>query len=168
MVDQQRNHKRQTQNSPTPMKPLLILSLTTLLACSGEKKAEQAAGPEQSVTYDQVAAESAAVMNQLHTAAREINSACPVQIDAATRLDSAQVLSETALQFNYTLTSSSRDEIDMTQLEANTKPGLIESVKTNSAMTDLRDHSITMVYNYRDKNGEFLLKIPVTPADYAN
>ena len=146
---------------------LLLIHATLFLACSGEKKPAQKPVNEPAVTYDQVAAESAAVLNQLRDAAREINRACPVQIDPATRLDSAQVLSEAALQFNYTLTTSSRETIDKTQLEANTKPGLIESVKANRAMTDLRDHSITMVYYYRDKNGEFLLKIPITPADYA-
>lgn len=149
------------------MKRLLALLFTGLIACSGEKQAEQATADSTVVTFDKVAAESAAVLDQLHNAAREINSACPVQIDPATRLDSAQVLSEAALQFNYTLITASRDEIDLAQLEATTKPALIESVKTNSAMTDLRDHSITMVYNYRDRNGEYLLKIPVTPTDYA-
>ncbi|HEY0109687.1 MAG TPA: hypothetical protein VGB67_08680 [Fibrella sp.] len=150
------------------MKTLITLLLTALLACSQEKKTEQTADSKSAVTYEQVEAESAAIMNQLHNAATEINSACPVQIDPGTRLDSAQVLSQTELQFNYTLTTASRDKLDIAQLEAVTKPALIESVKTNTAMTDLRDHSITMVYNYRDMNGEYLLKIPVTPADYAN
>ncbi|HEX9956051.1 MAG TPA: hypothetical protein VGA96_02305 [Fibrella sp.] len=150
------------------MKTLITLLLTALLACSQEKKTEQTADSKPAVTYEQVEAESAAIMNQLHNAATEINSACPVQIDPGTRLDSAQVLSQTELQFNYTLTTASRDKLDIAQLEAVTKPALIESVKTNTAMTDLRDHSITMVYNYRDMNGEYLLKIPVTPADYAN
>jgi hypothetical protein len=140
--------------------------LTLLLACSPEKKAEQTAA-DQPVSYEQVSAESAAVMNQLHTAAREINRACPVQINPETRLDSTQVLSATELQFNYTLTTASRSSLDLAQLEAITKPALIESVKTNTAMADLRDHSITMIYNYRDQDGDFLLKIPVTPADYA-
>lgn len=148
------------------MKRLVTLFVVGLLACSPEKKAEQPTEGKP-VSYEQVSAESAAVLDQLHRAAREINSACPVQIDAATRLDSAQVVSETVLQFNYTLTAASRDDVDLAQLEATTKPALIESVKTNSAMTDLRDHSITMVYNYRDRNGEYLLKIPVGPTDYA-
>ena len=146
---------------------LLLTSVALFATCSGEKKPVQTTRPEPTVSYEQVAAESAAVLNQLRDAAREINSACPVQIDPTTRLDSAQVLSEAALQFNYTLTTSSREIINLTQLEATTKPGLIESVKANSSMTDLRDHSITMVYHYRDKNGDFLLKIPITPADYA-
>lgn len=140
--------------------------LTLLLACAPEKKAEQASG-DKPVSYEQVSAESAAIMNQLHKAASEINSACPVQINPETRLDSAQVLSETELQFNYTLMTVNRTDFDVAKLEATTRPALIESVKANTAMADLRDHSITMVYNYRDKDGEFLLKIPVTPADYA-
>lgn len=149
------------------MRLLTALLVTGLLACSQEKKTEQPAQSQTVPTYEQVAAESAAIMNQLHTAANEINQVCPLQVDAATRLDSAQVLSETELQFNYTLTTASRDNVDLVQLQATTKPALIQSVKANSAMADLRDHSITMVYNYRDMNGEYLLKIPITPTDYA-
>ncbi len=153
-------------NQRTQMRTLIALLLTAgMMACS--QKAEQSKTAEQPVTYEEVATESAAIMNQLHNAAKEINSACPIQIDAGTRLDSAHVLSETELQFNYTLINALREDYDLAQLEATTKPGLIESVKTNSAMANLREHSITMVYNYRDMNGEYLLKIPVTPADYA-
>ncbi|MEZ0484745.1 hypothetical protein [Fibrella aquatica] len=149
------------------MKIALVALCLVVLACSGEKKPEETTDNEPAVTYEKVSEESAAVINQLNNAAREINSACPVQIDPATRLDSAQVLSGTELQFNYTLLTASRADFDVAALEATTKPGLIESVKTNTAMADLRDNSITMVYNYRDRNGEFLLKIPVTPLDYA-
>ena len=147
------------------MKPLLLFLTATLSACSGEKTAQTAAD-STTVTYEQVAAESAAVINQLRNAATEINRSCPVQVDAGTRLDSAQVLSDTELQYNYSLISATREEFDVAKLEAITKPMLIDAVKTNTALADLRDHSITIVYNYRDKDGQFLLKIPVTPSDY--
>lgn len=149
------------------MRLVTVLLLTGVLACSQEKKTEQTADSQAPPAYEQIAAESAAIMNQLHTAANEINQVCPLQVDAATRLDSAEVLSDTELQFNYTLTTASREDVDLTQLQATTKPALVQSVKANSALADLRDHSITMVYNYRDMNGEYLLRIPITPTDYA-
>lgn len=150
----------------TYLKPATLLLATALLACSGEKKADQTAADSTTVTYEQVAAESSAIVNQLRTAAAEINKSCPVQIDAVTRLDSAQALSGTELQYNYTLLTASRDQFDVAKLERTAKPALIEAVKTTPQMAQLREYSITMVYNYRDKDGQFLLKIPVTPADY--
>lgn len=148
--------------------PLLLLTL----ACSDGKKAESTAQPPtdsvSTAIYDQVAAESAAITDQLKQAAADINRQCPIQVDAGTRLDSAHAASTTELQYFYTLTALVRADMtmDVAQLEAQTKPMLIESVKTNPAMAELRDHSVTMTYLYRDRTGEFVMRIPVGPAEY--
>ncbi|CCH02778.1 hypothetical protein FAES_4779 [Fibrella aestuarina BUZ 2] len=150
--------------------PLLLL----IVACSEGKKAESTAQPPTDSTstaiYDQVAAESSAIADQLKNAAAEINRQCPIQVDAGTRLDSAHAVSTTELQYFYTLTAVVRADMpmDVAQLEAQTKPMLIESVKTNPAMAELRDHSVTMTYLYRDRTGEFVMRIPVGPTEYGN
>lgn len=155
------------------MRRFLAPSLLLLVfACSDGTKTESATQPPaDSVStkiYDQVAAESAAVTDQLQTAAAEINRQCPIQVDAGTRLDSAHAQSTTELQYFYTLTSMVRADMamDVAQLEAQTKPMLVESVKTNPAMAEMRDHSVTMTYLYRDRTGEFVMRIPIGPADY--
>jgi hypothetical protein len=33
-------------------------------------------------------------------------------------------------------------------------------------MKDYKENKVTMAYNYRDKNGKFILKINVTPEKY--
>jgi hypothetical protein len=58
------------------------------------------------------------------------------------------------------------DQLDVAKLEATTRPALIESVRTNAAMAELRDHSITMTYLYRDSNGEQVMRLSVGPAEY--
>lgn len=150
------------------MKYTLIPLLTAaLLACSDSKKTE-AGGQADSTTvsYEQVAAESSAIINQLTNAAVEINRQTPMQIDAGTRLDSAHAASTTELQYFYTLTSVDRASVDAAKLEATTKPVLVQSIKTNPAMAELRDHSITMTYLYRDRSGQQVMRIEVGPAEY--
>jgi hypothetical protein len=142
-------------------------------ACSSPSKTSSATQQTDStttVTYEQVAAESAAVMEQLQKAAKEINRQCPLQVDAGTRLDSARATSATELQYFYTLTATDRAAmtVDIAQLEAQTKPMLVESVRTNQAMADLREHSVTLIYNYSDRVGTPVMRIPIGPAEYGH
>jgi hypothetical protein len=53
-------------------------------------------------------------------------------------------------------------------MENNLRPILINGVKTNPDMKINRDNNTTMGYYYKDKNGEFLFKILVTPDLYAD
>lgn len=109
-------------------------------------------------TYDQV---------MMH-AASEINKSCPIMVDQETRLDNAVALPENIFQYNYTLVNMEKGAIDVAQLENSLKPTLISNVKTNPDMKINRDNKTTMGYYYKDKNGEFLFKILVTPDLYAD
>ncbi len=57
---------------------------------------------------------------------------------------------------------------DISYLENYLRPTLINTVKTNPDMKINRDNKTTMGYYYKDKNGEFLFKILVTPDLYAD
>ncbi len=46
------------------------------------------------------------------------------------------------------------------------EPGIINNVKTSNDLKVYRDNKTTMIYNYRDKNGVFVLKLSVTPDMY--
>lgn len=46
------------------------------------------------------------------------------------------------------------------------EPRILESVVTGYNMKVQRDHHLTMVFHYRDRNGEFVTKITVEPEDY--
>ncbi|MCZ4410045.1 hypothetical protein O3Q51_14580 [Cryomorphaceae bacterium 1068] len=108
-------------------------------------------------SYDQV----------MMQAASEINKSCPIMVDQETRLDNAVALPENIFQYNYTLVNMEKATTDIGQLETYLRPTLINNVRTNPDMKINRDNETTMSYYYKDKHGEFLFKILVTPDLYA-
>jgi hypothetical protein len=109
-------------------------------------------------TYDQV----------MMKAASEINKSCPMMVDQETRLDNSVALPDNIFQYNYTLVNMEKATTDISYLENYLRPTLINTVKTNPDMKINRDNKTTMGYYYKDKNGEFLFKILVTPDLYAD
>jgi hypothetical protein len=109
-------------------------------------------------TYDQVMME----------AASEINKSCPMMVDQDTRLDNAVALPANIFQYNYTLVNLEKAKTDVSQIENYLTPILINNVKTNPDMKINRDNKTTMGYYYKDRNGEFLFKILVTPELYTD
>lgn len=101
-------------------------------------------------------------------AASELNEYCPIMVDKETRLDNAMALPENILQYNYTLVNMEKAKTDISQLDNKLRPTLINTVKTNPDMKIFRDHKSTIGYSYKDKNGEFMFKILVTPDLYAD
>lgn len=45
-------------------------------------------------------------------------------------------------------------------------PTIINTVKSNPDLQIYRDMKVTMTYNYNDRDGIYLFKIPVTPEMY--
>lgn len=99
-------------------------------------------------------------------AASEINKSCPMMVDADTQLDNAIALPNNVFQYNYTLVNYKLKEIDIEVLRENIEPALINNVKTNPQMANLRENHVTVSYNYKDKEGLFILNISVTKDDY--
>jgi hypothetical protein len=106
--------------------------------------------------------------NAMMEAASELNKSCPIMVDQDTRLDNAIALPDNVFQYNYTLVNLNKSEVNIDTVKKYVEPGLINNVKTNPDLKMYRDNKITMAYNYRDKNGVFVLKISVTPDKYAN
>jgi hypothetical protein len=99
-------------------------------------------------------------------AASEINKTCPIMVDQYTRLDNVLAMPDNACQYNYTLVNIDKSEVNLDIVKKYIKPGLINNVKTSPDLKIYRDNKTTMVYNYRDKNGVFILKYSVTPDMY--
>ena len=57
-------------------------------------------------------------------------------------------------------------EINLDTVKKYFEPGLINNVKTNPDLKTYRDNKTTMIYSYRDKKGEFVVKFSVTPDMY--
>jgi hypothetical protein len=99
--------------------------------------------------------------------ASEMNKTCPMMVDQETRLDNTVALPGKVLQYNYTLINYSKDEVSADTLIKYIKPGIVNTARTSPDMKSFRENSVTMDYNYKDKDGVFILKISVTPDMYA-
>ena len=99
-------------------------------------------------------------------AASEINKTCPIMVDQETRLDNAIALPENSLQYNYTLVNTESAQVNPDELKTYIEPGIVNLVKSSPDMKIYRDNKTTIIYNYRDKNGVFILKLVVTPEMY--
>ena len=88
-------------------------------------------------------------------------------VDKETRLDNAVALPNNIFQYNYTLINMEKATTDINRIETYLTPIVINGVKTNPEMKFNRENKTTMGYYYKDKNGEFLFKILVSPDLYA-
>ncbi|NVN95777.1 MAG: hypothetical protein HXX18_10895 [Bacteroidetes bacterium] len=98
--------------------------------------------------------------------AEEINKTCPVMIDNITRLDNAIAMPDNVFQYNYTIISMLKDEININEVKSYLEPGIVNFVKTNPQMKTIRDYKTTVNYYYKDKSGVYLFTICVTPEQY--
>ena len=98
--------------------------------------------------------------------ASELNKTCPMMIDSETRLDNAISIPENVFQYNYTLINMDKESVDVNEMKKYLEPTIINNVKTNPQMKIQRDNKTTINYYYKDKNGQHLLTISVTPDKY--
>jgi len=99
-------------------------------------------------------------------AASEINKTCPIMVDQYTQLDNALALPGNSFQYNYTLIDMDISEVSVDTAKKYLLPNIINTVKTNPDMKIYRDNKTTMIYNYKDKNGVFIMKFAITPEMY--
>ena len=97
--------------------------------------------------------------------ADEVNKDLPIMIDSETRLDGT-VASYKTFIFLYTIINVSEAEIDVYKLYNNLYPEILNNIKTNSDLKIFRDNKVTMVYLYRDKNGNKIVEFRFGYEDY--
>ena len=102
----------------------------------------------------------------LMTTASEINKVCPIMVDKNTRFDNAVAMPKNTFQYNYTLVGEEMTSINSDSLKNFLEPRLVNLVKTSPDMGTFRKNKTTMVYNYRNEQGEFVTKIVVSPDMY--
>ena len=96
----------------------------------------------------------------------ELNKSCPIMIDYETRLDNTIALPDNIFQYYYTLINTEKEKVDTTSMKNFLEPTITNFVKTNPEMKVQRDYKTTMVYYYKDKSGQYLFSISVTPDKY--
>ena len=98
--------------------------------------------------------------------ASEINKSCPIILDRETQLDNVMVLPPNVLQYQYTLINMEKETTDTMMLKNALEPKITNSVRTNPNMQFQRDKKVTFKYYYKDKDGNYLFTISVTPEQY--
>lgn len=87
-------------------------------------------------------------------------------VDQFTRLDNSVALPDNSFQYNYTLVEVTKDEVIIDTVKKYIEPNILNTVKTNPDLKFFRDNKTTLIYNYKDMNGEFVHKFSVTPEMY--
>jgi hypothetical protein len=100
--------------------------------------------------------------------ADELNKNCPMMTDDDTRLDSAVALPGNILQYNYTFINLLKDSLDPELLGYSLKPAMISNARKNPDLELFRKNNVTFLYNFKDKEGNHIMKVRVSPEDYLN
>lgn len=106
------------------------------------------------------------VPQDLDAATEILNRNCPEMIDPETRLDSVIFSEEGQLFYYYTLTEREESKIDPTAFTAYMIPEVISNVRKNPYLKMHRDSSVTIVFDYRDRDGVFVAEFFIGPKDY--
>lgn len=102
----------------------------------------------------------------LMATASEINKSLPLMVDSETQLDNTIALPDKVFQYHYTLVNREIDDIAIDEMEEILHRQLINSIKNNPDVKAFRENNVIMNYSYKDKNGEFITKISITPDEY--
>jgi hypothetical protein len=95
--------------------------------------------------------------------ATQMNKHCPTMVDEETRLDKVNALADNSLQFNYTLIYRDKDSVPIGNLKQFMEPVILNKIKNSPTLSRYLNKDLTWVYNYNDKNGDFVFKITYTP-----
>lgn len=96
----------------------------------------------------------------------EINKRTPLVVDSMTTLNYVTALPGDKLQYTYTITTLSKDNIDTTILIANAKKNMQETLRANPQAAYFRENKIDILINYLDKDGKYVCKALISHNDY--
>lgn len=99
---------------------------------------------------------------QLEKMAAEMNKDCPKQMDAETRLDSANVFDNT-FQYNFSLVNFSKEDpsVDIESVKNFVETNAQHNLDSNTQMKYFREKDVTVKYNYKDKKGEHVFDFSI-------
>jgi len=87
-------------------------------------------------------------------------------IDSETRIDAIEIKEPNTILYKYTLVNVNVESVDTILFNAALRPGIINTLKTNPDLKDLRDVKANFEYYYKDKKNKFIYSFIVTEKDY--
>ncbi len=139
---------------------ILIIILTSVLTVVVAEKVLSNMGVEGFVS------EKDKIDFDLIQAADEVKNLCPVMLDEETQLISAEALPDNEFQYSYVLVKAVKKEINVKETKKRLEPLVKQRLKTTPGLELFKDKKVTMLYSYKDKNGEFLFTLKFKPKDY--
>ena len=105
------------------------------------------------------------IEEKLVQTSKDLNARLPLNVDSETRWDTTVSGPGKCLTYCYTLINVSKSEIDPEQVTAKIKPELLLNYRTSPSMKLLRENHVILRYMYKDKVGETVTVIEVSPHD---
>jgi len=102
------------------------------------------------------------VEKQIEIAVKDLNSRTPYMMDSGIRVDEIKFTPPRTITFRFVLVGLEEKYFDFDKQQAD----IIEHIKTNPQMKDMREARVYLSYIYADKNGSLLKKIDITPEMY--
>jgi hypothetical protein len=106
------------------------------------------------------------INDDLIKAANQINAHAPIIIDSTTRLDRVNALSGKVFQYNFTIVTFDRSEVDTNLLKTTARESMISKLKSNPQASLFRDNKVELQAKYVDKEGKDITSISVFPNEY--
>jgi hypothetical protein len=96
----------------------------------------------------------------------QFNEKCPMMIDAETRMDGIEIKNGNTIVYKYTLINLFASKVDTSQFNRALRPGIINTIKTNAELDELKRIKSSFEYYYKDREDKFIYSFVITPEDY--
>jgi len=104
----------------------------------------------------------------MRQSAIESGKNCPILVSQQMKLDKVVAMPDNVFSYDYTLLNFEKSQVNEDTLKKYVEPCIINEVKTNPDMKNLRESRVTFAYSFMDKNGELVLKLLITPDNYVH
>lgn len=108
---------------------------------------------------------SGSTEEKLVQTSKDLNARLPLNVDSDTRWDTTVPGPGKCLTYCYTLINVSKSEIDPGKVTAKIKPKLLLNYRTSPDMKLFRENRVTLRFMFKDKLGETVTLIEVSPDD---
>ena len=115
------------------------------------------------ILHDKISVSSTRQLVQL---SNQLNAGLPKQVDQETRLDTTLPGPGNRFTYLYTLVNVSSTNFERAEFEGRMKPMLLNAYKTHQMMQGFRKAQVELHYSYRDRDGNEVATIVVSPKDF--
>jgi len=97
----------------------------------------------------------------------KFNERCPMMIDSETRMDGIDIKNNNII-YKFTLINLLLENVDTSAFNRNLRSGIINSIKENKDLDELKRINSVFEYYYKDRENKFIYSFKINPEDYNN